>query len=244
MNATLPAGSKRADNSTRATPAAERPFNALLAALPPADRARLSKILTPVAIAADDVLYEAGALTHVYFPLDCLVSLVAPLTGHPPVEVALVGREGMLGTPLALGSRVSAVRAIVHGAGTALKASAAAFGDELARNARLRLGVNRYIHCLMGQITQIAACNTFHTIESRVARRLLMTRDRMAAGKLDVTHESLAHMLGVRRVGVTIAAGNLQREGLIAYSRGRIAILDGPRLASRACECYDVVSGL
>lgn len=244
VNAPISPAGKRNDSSISAAPAAERPFNALLAALPPADRTRLSKILTPVAVAVDDVLYKAGALTHVYFPLDCFVSLVAPLTGHPPVEVALVGREGMLGTPLALGSRVSAVRAIVHGPGTALKASAGAFGEELARNARLRLSVNRYIHRLMGQITQIAACNTFHTIESRVARRLLMTRDRMAAGKLEVTHESLAHMLGVRRVGVTIAAGNLQREGLIAYSRGRIAILDGPRLASRACECYDVVLAL
>ena len=226
------------------TSAQERPSNALLRVLPPGDRARLSKILKPASVAAGQILYEARAITHVYFPLDCLVSLVTPLKGHPPVEVALVGREGMVGTPLALGARMSPVRAVVHGAGTALRASAGAFSDELARNAGLRTGVHRYIHRLMGQLTQIAACNTFHTIEARVARWLLMTRDRMTPGELEVTHESLARMLGVRRVGVTIAAGNLQRDGLIAYSRGRIAIIDDAQLARRACECYGVVSQL
>ena len=228
----------------RLTSADEHSSNALLSALPPADRARLSKILKPVRVAAGQILYEARAIRHVYFPLDCLVSLVAPLTRHPPVEVALVGREGMVGASLALGARVSSVRAIVHGPGAALQASAGAFSDELARNAGLRLGVHRYVHRLMGQLTQIAACNTFHTIEARVARWLLMTRDRMAPGELEVTQENLARMLGVRRVGVTIAAGNLQREGLIAYSRGHIAILDHAQLARRACECYGVVSHL
>lgn len=228
----------------RATSEGGDPSNTLLGALPPGDRARLSKILKPASVAAGQILYEARAITHVYFPLDCLVSLVAPLKGHPPVEVALIGREGMVGTPLALGSRVSSVRAIVHGPGTALKASAGAFSDEFARNPGLRLVVHRYVHRLMGQLTQIAACNTFHTIEARVARWLLMTSDRTTPGELEVTHESLARMLGVRRVGVTIAAGNLQREGIIAYSRGRIAILDGAQLARRACECYGVVSHL
>ena len=238
------------DQHTEFTPLARptsevaHPSNALLKALPPGDLARLSKILERASVAAGQVLYEARTITHVYFPLDCLVSLVAPLKGHPPVEVALVGCEGMVGTPLALGARVSSVRAVVHGPGTALRAGAAAFSDEFARNAGLRLGVHRYVHRLMGQLTQIAACNTFHTIEARVARWLLMTRDRMAPGELVVTQESLARMLGVRRVGVTIAAGNLQRDGLIAYSRGRIAIIDDAQLARRACECYGVVSQL
>lgn len=226
------------------TSAQGRPSNALLRALPAGDRARLAKILKPASVTAGQILYEARAIGHVYFPLDCLVSLVTPLKGHPPVEVALVGREGMVGTPLALGARMSSVRAIVHGPGTALRASAGAFSDEFARNAELRTAVHHYIHRLMGQLTQIAACNTFHTIEARVARWLLMTRDRVTPGELEVTHESLARMLGVRRVGVTIAAGNLQREGLIAYSRGRIAILDDAQLARRACECYGVVSHL
>jgi CRP-like cAMP-binding protein len=228
----------------RLTQADGHPSNALLSQLPSAERARVSKILEPVRVAAGQILYEARAIKHVYFPLDCLVSLVTPLTGHPAVEVALVGREGMVGASLALNARVSSVRAIVHGPGTARRASADAFSDELARNTGLRSAVHRHIHQLMGQLTQIAACNTFHPIEARVARWLLMTRDRMASGELEVTQENLARMLGVRRVGVTIAAGNLQREGLIAYSRGRIAILDHVQLAQRACECYGVVSHL
>jgi CRP-like cAMP-binding protein len=191
-----------------------------------------------------DVLYEAKAIEHVYFPVDCLVSLLAPLRGHMAVECAVVGSEGMVGVALALGVRTSSVQAIVQGSGTALRMGASSFQREFQRIPVLQAGTFRYVHLLMGQLTQTAACNAFHSIEARCARWMLMTRDRMQSDELELTHEFLARMLGVRRVGVTVAAGNLQRDGLIAYSRGRIAILDPARLAKCACECYAVVKKL
>jgi CRP-like cAMP-binding protein len=218
--------------------------NALLAEVPPSEAARLAQLLKPVSLTFGEVLYEAEPIPHVYFPVDCLVSLFAPLKDHFAVEVGVVGSEGMVGVPLALGVRTSSVRAFVQGSGTALRMKASSFQRELRRSAALQTRIHRYIHLLMGQLTQTAACNAFHSIEARCARWLLMTRDRMRSDELELTHEFLAHMLGVRRVGVTVAAGNLQRRGLIAYSRGHIAILDPERLAKTACECYGVVKHL
>jgi CRP-like cAMP-binding protein len=218
--------------------------NALLAEVPPGQRARLARLLKPVSLAFGDVLYEEKPIRHVYFPVDCLVSLFAPLKDHLAVEVGMVGSEGMVGVPLALGMRTSSVQALVQGSGTALRMDASSFQRELHRNAVLQSGIYRYIHSLMAQHTQTAACNAFHTIEARCARWLLTTRDRMQSDEVELTHEFLARMLGVRRVGVTVAAGNLQRQGLIAYSRGHIAILDPERLAASACECYGVVKDL
>ena len=208
------------------------------------DRTRLAALVQPVVLKFGDVLYEAKAIEHVYFPVDCLVSLLAPLKGHLAVECAVVGSEGMVGVGLALGLRRSSVQAIVQGSGTALRMGASSFQREFQRNTLLQTGIYRYIHLLMGQLTQTAACNAFHSIEARCARWMLMTRDRTQLDELELTHEFLARMLGVRRVGVTVAAGNLQRAGLIAYSRGRIAILDPGGLAKRACECYAVVRKL
>jgi CRP-like cAMP-binding protein len=216
-------------------------FNALLADIPAAERARLARALKPVALTFGEVLYEAKPIRHVYFPVDSLVSLFAPLKDHLAVEVGVVGSEGMVGVPLALGVRTSAVNAVVQGSGTALRMEAASFQRELERNPGFRSGLHRYIHLLMCQVTQTAACNAFHTIEARCARWLLMTRERMQSDEVELTHEYLARMLGVRRVGVTVAAGNLQRRGLIAYSRGHIAILDPAGLEAAACECYAVV---
>lgn len=218
--------------------------NDILAQLPPAARARLERLLKPVSLAFGEVLYEAKPIRDVYFPVDCLVSLLAPLKDHLAVEVGVVGSEGMVGVSLALGASTSTVEAICQGSGTALRMEAAAFRRELPQNVALRTGIHRYIHMLMGQFTQTAACNAFHSIEARCARWLLMTRDRIQADELELTQEFLARMLGVRRVGVTVAAGNLQRQGLIAYSRGRIAILDPERLAGSACDCYAVVKNL
>ena len=218
--------------------------NHLLGDLPSSDRARIAALMQPVLLKFGDVLYEAKAIEHVYFPVDCLVSLLAPLKGHLAVECAVVGSEGMVGVGLALGVRRSSVQAIVQGSGTALRMGASSFQREFQRNTVLQTGIYRYIHLLMGQLTQTAACNAFHSIEARSARWLLMTRDRTQSDELELTHEFLARMLGVRRVGVTVAAGNLQREGLIAYSRGRIAILDPGKLEKRACECYAVVKKL
>jgi CRP-like cAMP-binding protein len=219
--------------------------NALLASvLLPTERARVARLLTPVSLKFGEVLHEPESIRHVYFPVDCVVSLLAPLKDHLAVEVGMVGSEGMVGIPLALGVRTSSVQALVQGSGTALRMEASSFIRELKRNAALQTGIHRYIHLLMGQLTQTAACNAFHPIEARCARWLLMTRDRMQSDEVELTHEFLARMLGVRRVGVTVAAGNLQREGVIAYSRGHITILDPKRLEATACECYTVVNNL
>jgi CRP-like cAMP-binding protein len=218
--------------------------NALLADMAPRDATRVARLLKRVPVAFGDVLFEAKLIRHIYFPVDCVVSLLAPLKDHLAVEVGMVGSEGMVGIPLALGVRTSSLRALVQGSGTALRMEASSFQIELQRNAQLQNGIHRYIHLLMGQLAQTAACNAFHTIEARCARWLLMTRDRMQSDEVELTHEFLASMLGVRRVGVTVAAGNLQRQGLIAYSRGHIAILDPKRLARSACECYAVVNSL
>jgi CRP-like cAMP-binding protein len=219
--------------------------NALLANIfSPGDRAHMAGLLKPVSLTFGEPLYESQPIRHVYFPLDCVVSLLAPLKGHLAVEVALVGSEGMVGVQLALGMRTASVQAVVQGSGTALRMAASHFQGELQRSTALHMAINRYIHLLMEQFSQTAACNAFHPIEARCARWLLTTRDRMQSDEIELTHEFLAQMLGVRRVGVTVAAGNLQRQGLIAYSRGHITILDPERLAAAACECYMVVKKL
>jgi CRP-like cAMP-binding protein len=218
--------------------------NALLAALPRAECVRLARLLSPVSLEFGEILHEPETLRYVYFPIDCLVSLFAPVPHHLAVEVALIGSEGMVGASLALGARTSPLQALVQGSGQALRMDAPAFRREMRRSADLRAGVHRYVNLLMGQLAQTAACNAFHRLEARCARWLLMTRDRVQSDELELTHEFLARMLGVRRVGVTVAAGNLQRRGLIVYSRGRITILDGGRLAKSACECYAVLRKL
>jgi CRP-like cAMP-binding protein len=218
--------------------------NALLAGMPRAARACLAGLLSPVSLSSGEVLHEPDTLRHVYFPVDCVVSLFAPIAHHLSIEVALVGSEGMVGVALALGVRTSPLQALVQGSGRALRMEASAFRRELRRSGGLRAGVYRYVDLLMGQLGQNAACNAFHPLESRCARWLLMTRDRMHSDELELTHEFLARMLGVRRVGVTVAAGNLQRRGLIAYARGRITILDAERLEQSACECYAVLQKL
>lgn len=216
--------------------------NTLLADMTYSRRSTLLKLLKPAALTVGDVLYEAHAtIRHVYFPVDCLVSLLAPSKDHLSVEVGVVGSEGIVGVPLALGMRTSLVQATVQGSGSALRMSAHAFHDELPRQPALRRDINRYIHTLIAQLTQTATCNAFHSVEARCARWLLMARDRMQSDELELTQELLAQMLGVRRVGVTHAAGNLQRKGAIRYSRGRVLILDLQRLADAACECYGVV---
>jgi CRP-like cAMP-binding protein len=243
MIAELPLRSRAAPRVAVRTAAPSR-TNALLAAMPRAGRARLAQLLSPVSLTFGEILHEPAAVRYVYFPVDCLVSLFAPIAQHLAVEVALVGSEGMVGVSLALGENTSPLQALVQGSGNALRMDASAFQRELRRDAALQAGVYRYVHLLMGQLGQTAACNAFHPIEARCARWLLMTRDRMQSNELELTHEFMARMLGVRRVGVTVAAGNLQKRGLIAYSRGRITILDAERLAQSACECYAVLKKL
>jgi CRP-like cAMP-binding protein len=213
--------------------------NGLLAALPRACYEKLLPALVPVVLVFGDILYEPGKpMRDVYFPVNCLVSLLTLVEGHLALEVGMVGREGMVGVALALGIKDSPMRALVQGAGPALRMSAARFTRELERSPSLRRGINGYIHVLMGQISQTAACNRFHNVESRLARWLLMTRDRMGAPQFRMTQDFLATMLGVRRVGVTESASALQRRKLIEYHRGSIHILDQGGLEAAACSCY------
>jgi CRP-like cAMP-binding protein len=216
--------------------------NSLLAALPRRDYLHLLAGLEPVALTFGEVLYEPGQpIRHVYFPSDSLVSLLTLVDGHLALEVGLVGREGMVGIPLALGVGVTSVRALVQGGGTAMRMEAARFRREFRYCAPLQRALHHYAHVLMAQVTQTAACNRFHVVEARLARWLLMTRDRVRSAHFRLTQEFLAHMLGVRRVGVTNAAGALQRRKLISYRRGHISILDQKGLQAASCTCYEAV---
>ena len=219
--------------------------NNLLAALPRKEYQRLLAGLEPVTLTFGDILYEPEQpIRHVYFPTDSLVSLLTLADGHLALEVGMVGPEGMVGTPVPLGINVSAVRALVQGSGTAMRMTTARFRKEFRDCPPLQRALYRYIHVLMAQVTQTAACNRFHVVEARLARWLLMTRDRVRANQFRLTQEFLAHMLGVRRVGVTKAASALQQRKLIRYSRGEISILDDKGLEAAACRCYQVVKNV
>lgn len=219
--------------------------NSLLASLPRENYLRMLAGLEPVTLTFGEVLYEPGQpIRHVYFPGDSLVSLLTLVEGHMALEVGLVGREGMLGIPVALGINDSPVRALVQGTGNALRMATAQFRRELGKNAPLHRELNLYIHERIVQITQTAACNRFHPIEGRLARWLLMTRDRMRSDQFRLTQELLGNMLGVLRVAVTNAAGALQQRKLISYTRGDISILDGKGLEAAACRCYQVVRNM
>ena len=219
--------------------------NSMLAALPRKQYGHLLASLESVALNFGEVLYEPGErIRHVYFPNDSLVSLLTPVEGHLALEVGMVGREGMVGIPLYLGSDVSPVRALVQGAGTAMRMKSARFCREIRKSPQLQQEVGRYTGALMAQITQTAACNRFHVVEARLARWLLMTRDRVRSDEFRLTHEFLGHMLGVRRVGVTTAARALQRRKLISYSRGKIKILDQKGLEAACCSCYELVKDM
>jgi CRP-like cAMP-binding protein len=219
--------------------------NSLLAAVPRKDYRRLLAGLEPVTLRFGEVLYEPGeTIRHVYFPTSSLVSLLTLVNGHLALEVGLLGREGMVGFPLVLGHKVSSVRALVQGAGTAMRMGSAQFRKEFRLSLPLQRELYRYIHTLMAQISQTAACNRFHVVETRLARWLLMTHDRVKSDQFRMTHEFLGHMLGVRRVGVTKSAQALQKRKLIRYSRGDITVLDRSGLEAAACECYEVVKDM
>lgn len=213
--------------------------NLLLESLPRAAAQELHAQLTPVDLAFGEVLYEPGQpMRDVYFPLDGLVSLLTLVGGRQALEVGMVGREGMVGVPLALGVALSPMRALVQGGGTALRMSSARFDILMRRRTPLRQALLEYAGALMGQIARTAACNRFHVVEARLARWLLMTRDRAGSAEFAMTQEFLSGMLGVRRVGVSEAASSFQRRKLIAYSRGRLRILDHAGLEAACCSCY------
>ena len=213
--------------------------NQLIELLPRADRVRLLAACEPVQLVLSEVLQEPGTPTrHAYFPTDGFISMLAMSEGHPGVEVGMVGREGMVGANLALGVGTANLRALVQGAGGAWRISAASLKRELAKSKSLQSGLNRYLHVLMGQLATSAACLRYHQIGPRLARWLLMSQDRAGRDTFQVTQEFLAYMLGVRRVGITVAAGALQRSGLIAYHRGDFTVIDRTGLEAAACSCY------
>ena len=213
--------------------------NHLIELLPRKERGRLLALCEPFPLVLAAVLYEPDTPTrHVYFPTDGFISLVALVDGSPGLEVGMVGREGMVGTQTALGEATAPLRAQVYGPGLAWRIGAAEFRAELARSPALQAGLNRYVHVLMSQLASSAGCVRFHLIGARLARWLLMSQDRVHADSFHVTHEFLAAMLGVRRVGVTTAANKLQKQGLIEYHRGELKVLDRPGLEAAACGCY------
>jgi CRP-like cAMP-binding protein len=216
--------------------------NRLLAALPRRDYRRLAQYLEPVALTFGHVLHEPGRrIQHAYFPLSGVISLLTVVGSSKAAEIGVVGNEGVVGGSAALGSYVSDLRAVVQGAGTALRIPSTRLHQEFTTHAGWYCELYRFTHALMTQAAQTAACNRFHTTEARLARWLLATRDRVRSHHFKLTHEFLSRMLGVRRVGITAAAASLQKRRLITYSRGNIQLLDPPGLEASACECYGVV---
>jgi CRP-like cAMP-binding protein len=223
----------------RPTLASEANVNRLLAALPRGSQSRLLASCEQVQLKFATVLcVEGKPMENVYFPTDSVISLVTVLADGARLEVGIIGNEGMLGTSIFLGVNVSPQRAIVQGSGWAQRMSATAFRRHCKQDSDLREVMNRYVHVLMEQLALTAACTRYHRVESRLARWLLMTRERVGDDRFSLTHEFLAYMLGVRRAGVTDAARSLHAQGLIDYRRGAITVLDAPRLQKASCACY------
>jgi CRP-like cAMP-binding protein len=203
------------------------------------DRRRLLSLCEPFALVLGQVVSEPGKpVRHVYFPIAGYISLIVAVPGSPGLEVGMIGREGMLGAELALGVESTPLYAVVQGAGSALRIGRVALRAELARSLSLRRTLDRYVTVVMAQLATSAACVRFHQIGPRLARWLLMTNDRVHTDTFEMTQAFLAHMLGVRRVSVTAAAGALQRRGLIEYHRGLLTVLDRDGLERVACGCY------
>lgn len=213
--------------------------NRLLASLPRKDHLQLLASCDEVDLSIGEVLWEPQRrIRYVYFPIDCFVSQLVPIDARENLELALIGREGMLGVPLVLGVNYSTMQSLVQGSGSALRMSTASFRRELEQRPALRQKLNRYVYVLQAQLAVTAACISFHSLDLRLARWLLMTHDQTGSGSIHLTHKFLAQMLGVRRVGITNAAGVLQRRKLLSYKRGEITILNRAGLERASCSCY------
>ncbi len=216
--------------------------NQILAGLPTKEYQRLRPDLEEVPLAFGKILYEPGdIIRHVHFPNQGIVSLLTMVKNHSALEVGIVGSEGMVGIQVFLGATTSFNRALVQGTGTALRMKVEALRKHAKLGGSLSDLLLRYTHSLLSQVSQSAACNRFHKVDARLARWLMMTHDRLGSDKFRLTQKFISDMLGVRREGVTTAAGALQKKNLIRYVRGLITILDRPGLAAAACECYEIV---
>jgi CRP-like cAMP-binding protein len=216
--------------------------NRLLAALPAADYERLLPALERVSMPLGLVLYESGGiLDYVYFPTDSIVSLLYVMVDGASAEIAVTGCEGLVGIALFMGGETTPSRAVVQSAGDGYRLKAASLKKEFDNGGVLQHLALRYTQALITQMAQTAVCNRHHSVEQQLCRWLLLSLDRLPSNELTMTQELIANMLGVRREGVTEAAGRLQAAGLIKYSRGHIEVLDRPMLEARVCECYGVV---
>ena len=216
--------------------------NHLLAVLPAADRERLFPNLELVPLPLGEVLYESGSrLSHVYFPTDSIVSLLYVMEDGASAEIAVVGNEGIVGVSLFMGGETTPSRAVVQSAGHAYRLKAQLLKQEFNRSGAVMHLLLRYTQALITQMAQTAVCNRHHSVDQQLCRWLLLSLDRLPSNELAMTQELIANMLGVRREGVTEAAGNLHSAGLIEYHRGHITVLDRPGLEARSCECYAVV---
>ena len=232
----------RTPAAAEGTPASRPLRNDLLAALPAEDFERIAPHLEQAQMKLGHSIYEPGARQpHVYFPVRGIVSLVYVTSAGASAELAVIGSEGIIGIALFMGSESTPNRAIVQSAGNAYRLDAATLKEEFARVGSVHLQLLKYTQALMTQISQTAVCNRHHSVGQQLCRWLLLSLDRLAGDELKMTQELIANMLGVRRQGVTEAAGELERDGLIRYHRGTIVVLDRPGVEARACECYGVV---
>ncbi len=216
--------------------------NHLLAALSPSERERIYPHLELIAMPLGQVLYESGdVLHHVYFPTDCIVSLLYVMSDGASAEISVVGNDGLIGVALFMGGETTPNRAVVQSAGFAYRLIGQRLKDEFHHNGGMQVLLLRYTQTLLTQMAQTAVCNRHHSVDQQLCRWLLLSLDRVYGNQLIMTQELIANMLGVRREGVTEAAGRLQKVGVIRYVRGHITVLDRPRLEQLCCECYAVV---
>ncbi len=216
--------------------------NHLLAALPAADYARLEPYLEPIPLPLGRSVYESGGTQrYVYFPTDAIVSLLYVLADGDSTELGVVGNDGLVGISLFMGGDTTPSRAVVQSAGHGYRLKASLLKAEFDSGGALHLLLLRYTQALITQMVQTAVCNRHHTVDQQLCRWLLLSLDRLPSNELVMTQELIADMLGVRREGVTLAAGHLQEAGLIRYHRGKITVLDRAKLEARVCECYAVV---